>query len=128
MNSVSRNVVASCILSLAVAAPLLLSGCGGGEDLAPCTCAYQGETYEIGESFAAADDCNTCVCGADGAVSCTKMACPAVTCSHKGAMYQVGQGFPAGDGLNTCVCAADGSVVCTGKVPAVQHPPLLQQQ
>lgn len=49
-------------------------------------CDYGGATYENGETFAATDGCNTCSCGDDGMVSCTKIACvetgtlPAITC------------------------------------------------
>ena len=46
-----------------------LVGCGGA------ACEYEGETYEDGESFPAADDCNTCTCE-DGNASCTELGCP----------------------------------------------------
>lgn len=36
-------------------------------------CLYDGETYEAGESFKV--DCNTCVCGDNGLLRCTLMAC-----------------------------------------------------
>lgn len=38
-------------------------------------CEYDGSVYEAGESFPDADGCNTCFCGDDGLVGCTKMAC-----------------------------------------------------
>ena len=38
-------------------------------------CDYDGNTYEIGESFPATDGCNTCSCMENGNVACTKMAC-----------------------------------------------------
>lgn len=41
----------------------------------PTTCAYDGETYQPGQQFPSTDGCNTCTCGADGLVGCTKMAC-----------------------------------------------------
>jgi len=39
------------------------------------TCAYDGETYEPGDSFPSTDGCNTCTCGSTGSVGCTKRAC-----------------------------------------------------
>lgn len=44
------------------------------------TCTYDGTEYLPGDSFPAADGCNTCSCGANGMVGCTKMAC---TCDPK---------------------------------------------
>ncbi len=52
---------------------------------APASCTYQGQTYEPGDEFAAGDDCNTCSCGTNGSVACTKKACvcnPAIE-SHR---------------------------------------------
>jgi hypothetical protein len=42
---------------------------------APATCSYGGQTYQPGDNFEATDGCNSCSCGEDGAVACTKMAC-----------------------------------------------------
>lgn len=39
------------------------------------TCSYNGQTYQINESFPALDNCNTCFCGENGEVSCTEIAC-----------------------------------------------------
>jgi hypothetical protein len=39
------------------------------------SCLYGGATYKPGDTFPATDGCNTCSCGADGAVGCTKKAC-----------------------------------------------------
>ena len=33
-------------------------------------------TYVQGDTFPAGDGCNTCTCGFDGTVGCTKIACP----------------------------------------------------
>jgi|GEM_PF-3807030 len=46
--------------------------CIGG----PTYCTYDGVNYTEGQSFPAGDSCNTCVCGSDGRVMCTMMACP----------------------------------------------------
>lgn len=42
---------------------------------APATCSYDGQTYAPGDEFEATDGCNTCTCGPDGLVGCTKKAC-----------------------------------------------------
>lgn len=39
-------------------------------------CDYNGHVYSVGDSFKAADGCNTCRCTADQQVACTKMYCP----------------------------------------------------
>ena len=44
----------------------------------PLTCEYNGETNSVGDSFDAADGCNSCFCDEEGdeaMVSCTLMAC-----------------------------------------------------
>lgn len=84
------------------------SSCGGGEN----TCEYGGQTYNVGDSFPATDGCNTCKCGPNGLVACTRRACPA-TCTYNGQTYLVGERFDALDGCNTCTCSSDGSVACT---------------
>jgi len=40
-------------------------------------CEVNDKKYNKGESFLAADKCNTCVCGADLTISCTEKACEA---------------------------------------------------
>ncbi|MCG5051737.1 MAG: hypothetical protein KA712_02145 [Myxococcales bacterium] len=52
-------------------------------------CTYAGATYQEGESFAATDGCNTCVCGRGGSAACTKRACPVPACDFK-ASYEYG--------------------------------------
>lgn len=39
------------------------------------TCAYDGQTYTPGQTFPSTDGCNTCTCGTNGSVGCTKRAC-----------------------------------------------------
>ena len=41
------------------------------------TCEWNGETYQVGDTFPAGDGCNSCHCNEDGEVSCTLLACPA---------------------------------------------------
>ena len=53
----------------------LLFACQEKEAL---TCEYDGEIYSVGESFTAADGCNSCSCDEEGeetAVICTVMYC-----------------------------------------------------
>lgn len=38
-------------------------------------CEVNGVIYEVGESFPAADGCNTCFCDEAGAIACTEMGC-----------------------------------------------------
>jgi hypothetical protein len=49
----------------------LLVACEGGRSP---DCEWQGQTFEIGETFPAGDGCNTCSCTAEG-VGCTLIAC-----------------------------------------------------
>ncbi len=74
-------------------------------------CTHEGNTYRVGQTFR--DDCNTCTCMANGAVACTKRACPPSTCTYGGNTYTQGQSFPSTDGCNTCTCSAGGAVACT---------------
>ena len=53
----------------------------------PTTCSYEGEVYEVGESFPASDGCNTCQCMANGKVACTLMACPCNPASEPHRIY-----------------------------------------
>jgi len=39
------------------------------------TCSLNDKTYNVGESFAAADGCNTCTCGAQNIINCTENKC-----------------------------------------------------
>merc|ERR1712179_675561 len=75
-----------------------------------------------GESFTAADGCNTCVCR-NGRAACTMMFCPpprAKRAAYPGGYPAVdtcsgrsdGESFTAADGCNTCVCS-NGMAACT---------------
>ncbi|KAH3701892.1 hypothetical protein DPMN_076888 [Dreissena polymorpha] len=44
-----------------------------GECCFVCPCFYKGKKYKEGESFM--EDCNSCTCGFNGEVTCTKKAC-----------------------------------------------------
>jgi hypothetical protein len=70
------------------------------------TCEFEGETYEIGETWPL-DECNVCVCTVDGPY-CTFMLClDEETCEHAGETYEIGEIWPL-DECNVCVCTADG--------------------
>ncbi|XP_062602217.1 kielin/chordin-like protein, partial [Saccostrea cucullata] len=75
-------------------------------------CYYNGKKYQEGENFPATDGCNTCTCGGNGSVGCTKIGCPKF-CFYNGQKYSVGQKFPATDGCNTCTCESTGGISCT---------------
>jgi hypothetical protein len=53
-----------------------VAGAGGRGGTGGATCSYGGATYPAGASFPASDGCNTCTCGTNGSVGCTKIACP----------------------------------------------------
>jgi hypothetical protein len=76
-------------------------------------CSYGGQSYREGDSFPAADGCNSCRCGANGSVGCTKIACPGGgTCEFNGKIYQVGDTFRDELDCNGCSCTESG-VACT---------------
>lgn len=77
-------------------------------------CKYEGQHYDVGESFPDADGCNTCSCTDDGEVACTLIACADV-CEYGGTTYMIGASFPATDGCNECTCTEGGAVACTEK-------------
>lgn len=97
-----------------------VEGCTVDVSLGFQTCEYQGNTYDVGETFQ--EDCNTCQCQEDGTVGCTAMAC-GTTCDYGGVTYQSGDTFDAGDGCNSCTCMDDGTVACTEMVCVVCEEP-----
>jgi hypothetical protein len=78
----------------------------------PGVCYYNDDVYNVGETFDAADGCNTCGCNEDGLVSCTEMYCYK-GCEWDGAFYNVGDTIGDSDGCNYCYCEEDGNVWCT---------------
>ena len=96
-----------------------------------CLCpGADGVCHQPGETYAAPDGCNTCLCdGAAGATRCTKMLCgaggaaatgvgssvvpppPKPSCPCPGAdgvCHQPGETYAAPDGCNTCFCDGGG--------------------
>ncbi|MDD2482989.1 MAG: hypothetical protein PHE32_03430 [Candidatus Shapirobacteria bacterium] len=49
------------------------------------TCFLNDKTYQIGESFASADGCNTCSCESKDIITCTEKACATPTVATKSA-------------------------------------------
>lgn len=91
-------------------------------------CKANGRTYKPGETFKI--DCNTCTCGKNGSIGCTKIKCPSRTCggiagkkcnTGEYCHYEIGDQCGAADQLGTCrprpqrcatihksVCGCDG--------------------
>merc|ERR1712226_1780297 len=93
------------VILLVVVGVLAVNGDGAGE----CT-GDDGAVYSDGDSFI--DDCNRCRCS-DGAIACTKKACPSDGCEANGVTYQPGDSYVAEDGCNNCFCTARGVGACT---------------
>ena len=113
MMSLRHNLLGSALFLAAI-----LPGCGGHSRSdethdADGRCEYDGQSYEPGSSFPAADGCNSCFCDENGggSVSCTLVDCQP-GCEYGGSVYAIGDAFPNGDGCNTCTCTAEG-VACT---------------
>ncbi|GEM_PF-537613 len=74
-------------------------------------CKYNGKTYKQGDSFPSTDGCNTCSCGANGLVACTKKACTKVCGGLLGTQCPKGEycNYPT-----TANCGrADATGLCT---------------
>jgi hypothetical protein len=59
-------------LSAAAATALVVAACR------PDECHYEGQSYRLGATFAAADGCNSCACAGNGKVACTDRTCGAI--------------------------------------------------
>jgi hypothetical protein len=95
----------------ALTVPAILAACNVTVTNAP-VCVYNDQTYQVGDTFAAGDGCNSCECQEDGTVGCTLIGCVA-SCDYNGTTYFAGDTFPSGDGCNSCSCGEDGTVACT---------------
>jgi hypothetical protein len=89
-------------------------------------CKVGDETYAVGEKYR--DDCNSCVCQADGKSECTAIACgavdasvpdgagpdpvPGVSCSYLGKPFPVGSRVTTGNGCEACTCEKSGKLSC----------------
>merc|ERR1712002_617179 len=91
----------------------------------PCSCMYNGNTYQIGNSFTQPDGCTRCRCNENGQVTCDKSSCPIkVVCQHMGTTYDIGATFKKE--CNTCRCQQGagntGVVACTKKTCGCREP------
>merc|ERR1739838_1035263 len=75
-----------------------------------CECTFNNQLLQPGQSVPAPDGCNTCTCGANLQMSCSKKPCE---CVRNGQKYRIGQTFPAGGGCNNCRCNENGAATCS---------------
>lgn len=106
-----RDVIAwSCLA--------LTAGCSVDVVVDLGVCTQDGESYDAGETFLAADGCNTCSCAADGTIGCTQLGCGTVCIAPDGSEHQPGEVFQVD--CTTCTCdAATLAVVCDDKICGV---------
>lgn len=116
------------LMKLSTAAFLLglASGLGCTVDVVVdlSTCHQNGESWDAGETFLAPDGCNSCACGEDGNITCTKTACFGGCIAPDGSERQPGETFTID--CNTCVCDPGTlTVSCDTKMctPCDQAPP-----
>ena len=130
-------------------AVVVLGACGGGDDAPPLDahtfCTYMGERYELEETWAAGDGCNSCHCSEGIGVECTLQDCAASCLAGPGcddgpecgdvccaagercvdAVCRCGDGDACGEG-DTCEAAGPigtdgcGSVCCGVSGPCPQ--------
>ena len=99
------------LISLA-ACLLLTPGQAKPKPESPAICMHRGALYTAGETFK--DSCNTCTCGEDGEVSCTKMLCaPCLYAGPDGNTKMAYDGTTFNDGCNTCGCVNGEVAFCT---------------
>jgi hypothetical protein len=88
----------------------------------PPGCFYQDVLRSEGESFM--DDCNSCNCGSNHVVGCTKMACmhgdglkrnaeKKPSCFYDGKLYFAEERFQESGECNQCTCNDNGAIACT---------------
>lgn len=96
-----NEVMLKLKVAAVVATGVLMSLAGCSAKITSSACEYNGESYDLGETFTAADGCNTCSCDDEG-VSCTEMGCS----SCQGEQPDCGAP-PPGCTVDT-VCLGDG--------------------
>jgi hypothetical protein len=97
--SLMKNVCAALLLVMGAYA------CDGAEAPEPLC-----DGHALGESWGAADGCNTCLCESTG-ISCTEMSCPGPDACDDG--HLPGDSWPSDDGCNTCTCTDELAIACT---------------
>ena len=50
-------------------------------DANECLCLHEGDFFDVGDTIDKEGECQTCMCQAEGEMSCTKMSCPALSCA-----------------------------------------------
>ncbi|XP_064384618.1 kielin/chordin-like protein [Halichondria panicea] len=108
----TRQCVARCECSAGQVIDEKKNECVPRDQCPAEVCVKDGVTYQVGDTFPAGDECNTCTCQAGGQIACTEIACPDV-CVQGEVIYEVGDNFPAGDGCNNCGCIRPNTIVCT---------------
>jgi hypothetical protein len=104
------------------AVALALGACGSSSSK---SCVYGGKSHSVGETFPDSDHCNTCSCGANGAVACTLLACApdggaagtsggAGTTGAAGSAGTAGTGGTGGVKTDASADGADGSTSDAG--------------
>jgi hypothetical protein len=73
------------------------------------SCNYSGKTYAVGEGFGRGDDCNKCLCVADGVVECSAASCTTPGCViGNTTLVNYGDSITCEDGCNACACNPGG--------------------
>jgi hypothetical protein len=104
-------------LATVVTTGVLASLVGCSAKITSSACEYNGESYNLGETFPAADGCNTCSCDEEG-VACTEMGCS----SCEGPEPDCGAP-PPGCTIDT-VCTGAGDWSCELRCDCAEAPPI----
>jgi hypothetical protein len=82
-------------------------------------CTLNGKTYAANEWFDRGDNCNKCMCAADGTIQCTGNSCAPTGCTlGNGKLINFGQSVTCEDGCNTCTCDPKGGLSHTTRACA----------
>jgi Pacifastin inhibitor (LCMII) len=96
------------------------AGCSGSSN--PSVGEYNGgvegqSCSPVGQTSNSSDGCNTCTCGSDNKLACTKKACGGGSGGSNGTgggtTCKEGDKMAAADGCNTCTCTPSGDWACT---------------
>lgn len=75
------------------------------------SCTYGGKTYNVGEGFGRGDNCNKCLCVADGTIECSAATCMTPGCViGNTTLISYGDSITCSDGCNTCTCNPGGNL------------------
>jgi hypothetical protein len=87
------------------------------------TCAYMGKTFAVGEGFGREDNCNKCMCVADGTIECTAESCTTPGCGLGRTLLRYGQTVTCSDGCNACTCTPNGFIATERACPPLANIP-----